>query len=188
MPRAQPSARRQHPRGGRGGTVKSVAVIGASLAGLSAARALRAQGFDGELTDRRRRDAAALRPSAAVEGVSGRRRRRGRPRAGSRRRGPATPNWLLGVHATELDTAAGAVVLDDGTHDPCRWRRHRHRRAGARSGPAAEAPGRCARAAHHRRRDRPARRAAPGRAAGGHRRRVHRRRGRVDRNANWAWT
>ena len=30
--------------------MKSVAVIGASLAGLSAARALRAQGFDGELT------------------------------------------------------------------------------------------------------------------------------------------
>ena len=30
--------------------MKSVAVIGASLAGLSAARALRDQGFDGELT------------------------------------------------------------------------------------------------------------------------------------------
>ena len=30
--------------------MKSIAVIGASLAGLSAARALRAQGFDGELT------------------------------------------------------------------------------------------------------------------------------------------
>ena len=30
--------------------MKSVAVIGASLAGLSAARALRGQGFDGELT------------------------------------------------------------------------------------------------------------------------------------------
>jgi len=30
--------------------VKSVAVVGASLAGWSAARALRAAGFDGELT------------------------------------------------------------------------------------------------------------------------------------------
>lgn len=30
--------------------MKSVAVVGASLAGLSAARALRAQGFDGRLT------------------------------------------------------------------------------------------------------------------------------------------
>ena len=52
--------------------MKSVAVVGASLAGLSAARALRAQGFDGELTivgDEARRPYD--RPTA-VEGVSGR--------------------------------------------------------------------------------------------------------------------
>src|SRR5215212_9217406 len=111
---AQPPPRRHHPCGRRGGTVKSVAVIGASLAGLSAARALRAQGYDGELTivgaeARRPYD----RPPLSKEFL-----------AGDIGEGDLAlelddenldARWLLGVHATGLDAGAGAVVLDDGT-------------------------------------------------------------------------
>jgi NADPH-dependent 2,4-dienoyl-CoA reductase/sulfur reductase-like enzyme len=94
--------------------VRSVAVIGASLAGLSAARALRRQGFDGELTivgaeARRPYD----RPPLSKEFL-----------AGDIGEGDLAlelddenldARWLLGVHATGLDAGAGAVVLDDGT-------------------------------------------------------------------------
>ena len=94
--------------------MKSVAVIGASLAGLSAARALRAQGFDGELTivgaeQHRPYD----RPPLSKEFLAG-------------DIGEAAlaleaddddlnAEWLLGVHATRLDAGATAVALDDGT-------------------------------------------------------------------------
>jgi NADPH-dependent 2,4-dienoyl-CoA reductase/sulfur reductase-like enzyme len=94
--------------------VRSVAVIGASLAGLSAARALRRQGFDGELTivgaeARRPYD----RPPLSKEFL-----------AGDICEADLTlelddenldARWLLGVHATGLDTGRGAVALDDGT-------------------------------------------------------------------------
>lgn len=94
--------------------MRSVAVIGASLAGLSAARALRRQGFDGELTivgaeARRPYD----RPPLSKEFL-----------AGEIDEGELAlelddenlaARWLLGVHATGLDTGTGAVALDDGT-------------------------------------------------------------------------
>src|SRR5690349_6517873 len=53
--RAYPSGRgdRRHDlrrAAGRSRTVRSIAIVGAGLAGLSAARAARAQGFDGALT------------------------------------------------------------------------------------------------------------------------------------------
>jgi NADPH-dependent 2,4-dienoyl-CoA reductase/sulfur reductase-like enzyme len=94
--------------------VRSVAVVGASLAGLSAARALRRQGFDGELTivgaeARRPYD----RPPLSKEFL-----------AGDIGEGDLAlelddenldARWLLGVQATGLDAGAGAVVLDDGT-------------------------------------------------------------------------
>ena len=94
--------------------MRSVAVIGASLAGLSAARALRRQGFDGELTivgaeARRPYD----RPPLSKEFL-----------AGDIGEGDLAlelddedldARWLLGVHATGLDAGAGAVALDDGT-------------------------------------------------------------------------
>jgi NADPH-dependent 2,4-dienoyl-CoA reductase/sulfur reductase-like enzyme len=94
--------------------VKSVAVIGASLAGLSAARALRAQGFDGELTvvggeERRPYD----RPPLSKEFLAG--------DIGEHALAleadddDLNARWLLGVHATRLDATAGAVQLDDGT-------------------------------------------------------------------------
>jgi NADPH-dependent 2,4-dienoyl-CoA reductase/sulfur reductase-like enzyme len=94
--------------------VKSVAVVGASLAGLSAARALRAQGFDGELTivgaeTRRPYD----RPPLSKEFLAG--------DVGEDALALEADDddlkaqWLIGVHATRLDAAAGAVHLDDGT-------------------------------------------------------------------------
>ena len=94
--------------------MKSVAVIGASLAGLSAARALRGQGFDGELTivggeARRPYD----RPPLSKEFLAG--------DVGEDALALETDDedldagWLLGVHATRLDAADGAVVLDNGT-------------------------------------------------------------------------
>ncbi len=94
--------------------MRSVAVIGASLAGLSAARALRRQGFDGGLTiigaeAHRPYD----RPPLSKEFL-----------AGDIGEGELAlelddenldARWLLGVHATGLDAGAGTVALDDGT-------------------------------------------------------------------------
>jgi NADPH-dependent 2,4-dienoyl-CoA reductase/sulfur reductase-like enzyme len=94
--------------------VKSVAVVGASLAGLSAARALRAQGFDGELTivgaeERRPYD----RPPLSKEFLAG---DIGEDAlALEADDDDLNARWLLGVHATRLDAGAGAVQLDDGT-------------------------------------------------------------------------
>jgi NADPH-dependent 2,4-dienoyl-CoA reductase/sulfur reductase-like enzyme len=94
--------------------VKSVAVIGASLAGLSAARALRGQGFDGELTivggeERRPYD----RPPLSKEFLAG---DIGEDAlALEAEDDDLNAQWLLGVHATRLDAAAGAVHLDNGT-------------------------------------------------------------------------
>jgi NADPH-dependent 2,4-dienoyl-CoA reductase/sulfur reductase-like enzyme len=94
--------------------VKSVAVIGASLAGLSAARALRTQGFEGELTivgDEARRPYD--RPPLSKEFLAG--------AVGEDALTLETDDedldarWLLGARATRLDAAAGAVHLDDGT-------------------------------------------------------------------------
>src|SRR5215212_10440858 len=108
---AQPPPRRHHPCGRRGGTVKSVAVIGASLAGLSAARALRAQGYDGELTivggeARRPYD----RPPLSKEFLAG---DIGEDAlALEAEDDDLGAQWLLGVHATRLDAAQGAVHLD----------------------------------------------------------------------------
>ena len=94
--------------------MKSVAVIGASLAGLSAARALRAQGFDGALT--------IVGDEARGPTTARRCRRSSWPETSARTTSRSKPttricdvNWLIGVHATRLDAAAGAVVLDDGT-------------------------------------------------------------------------
>lgn len=94
--------------------MKSVVVIGASLAGLSAARALRAQGFDGELTivgDEERRPYD--RPPLSKEFLAG--------LVGEDTLAletddeDLTARWRLGLRATRLDAAAGAVTLDDGT-------------------------------------------------------------------------
>ena len=94
--------------------MKSVAVIGASLAGLSAARALRAQGFDGDLTivgDEKRRPYD--RPPLSKEFLAG--------LVDEDTLALETDDedldarWLLGVRANRLDAAERAVHLDDGT-------------------------------------------------------------------------
>ena len=101
-------------RAPQGGSVRSVAVVGASLAGLSAARALRRQGFDGELTivgaeARRPYD----RPPLSKEFLAGDICESDLALEGDDDNIDA--RWLLGVHATRLDTGGGAIALDDGT-------------------------------------------------------------------------
>ncbi|HTI74784.1 MAG TPA: NAD(P)/FAD-dependent oxidoreductase, partial [Mycobacterium sp.] len=94
--------------------MKSIAVIGASLAGLSAARALRAQGFDGDLTvvggeERRPYD----RPPLSKEFLTG---DIGEDAlALEADDDDLNAEWLLGVHATHLDANTADVQLDDGT-------------------------------------------------------------------------
>ena len=93
--------------------MKSIAVIGASLAGLSAARALRAQGFDGDLTviggeQRRPYD----RPPLSKEFLTG---DIGEDALTLEAEDDnLNAEWLLGVHATHLDASAAAVQLDNG--------------------------------------------------------------------------
>jgi NADPH-dependent 2,4-dienoyl-CoA reductase/sulfur reductase-like enzyme len=93
--------------------VKSVAVIGASLAGLSAARALRAQGFDGDLTiigDEERRPYD--RPPLSKEFLAGDIGEDALVLEADD--DDLNAEWLLGVKATHLDTSAAAVYLDNG--------------------------------------------------------------------------
>ena len=95
--------------------MKHVAVIGASLAGLSAARALRAQGFEGRVDDSRRRRSTG--PTTV------RRCRRncwpGRSPSTNWRSSATTricgADWRLGVRAERLEIAAGLLDLDDGS-------------------------------------------------------------------------
>ena len=93
--------------------MKSIAVIGASLAGLSAARALRAQGFAGDLTvvggeQQRPYD----RPPLSKEFLTG---DIGEDAlALEADDDDLNAEWLLGVHATRLDGSAAAVQLDNG--------------------------------------------------------------------------
>ncbi|MFG1931941.1 NAD(P)/FAD-dependent oxidoreductase [Mycobacterium sp. NPDC048908] len=93
--------------------MKTVAVIGGSLAGLSAARALRAQGFDGGLTivggeERRPYD----RPPLSKEFLAG---DIGEDALALEAEDDnLDAQWTLGAHATRLDPTAGAVHLDNG--------------------------------------------------------------------------
>jgi NADPH-dependent 2,4-dienoyl-CoA reductase/sulfur reductase-like enzyme len=94
--------------------VKSVAVIGASLAGLSAARALRAQGFDGELTlvggeANRPYDRPPLSKEFLAGGVGE------DALALESDDDDLRATWMLGIHAVGLDPSGRAVALDDGT-------------------------------------------------------------------------
>ena len=94
--------------------MKRIAVIGASLAGLSAARALRAQGFDGELTvvggeSRRPYDRPPLSKEFLAGDVTA------EDLALESDTDDLQAQWLLGAHASALDPAARSVRLDDGT-------------------------------------------------------------------------
>ncbi|WP_406273937.1 FAD-dependent oxidoreductase [Nocardia sp. NBC_00881] len=94
--------------------MRTIAVIGASLAGLSAARALRAQGFDGELTvvgaeAHRPYD----RPPLSKEFLAG--QIDADTLALELDDENLCARWVLGTHATRIDAAGGAVELEDGT-------------------------------------------------------------------------
>jgi NADPH-dependent 2,4-dienoyl-CoA reductase/sulfur reductase-like enzyme len=94
--------------------VKHVAIIGASLAGLSAARALRSQGFDGRVTvvgDEARRPYD--RPPLSKEFLAGDMTEA--DLALEDEDDDLQADWLLGATATGLDIASGAVELADGT-------------------------------------------------------------------------
>jgi NADPH-dependent 2,4-dienoyl-CoA reductase/sulfur reductase-like enzyme len=94
--------------------VRSVAVVGASLAGWSAARALRAQGFDGALTvigaeAHRPYD----RPPLSKEFLAGQVDAAGLALESDDE--DLAASWRLGVSVAGLDAAAGAVTLEDGS-------------------------------------------------------------------------
>jgi NADPH-dependent 2,4-dienoyl-CoA reductase/sulfur reductase-like enzyme len=93
--------------------VKHVAIIGASLAGLSAARALRSQGFDGRVTvvgDETRRPYD--RPPLSKEFLAGEMTETDLALEDD---DDLRAEWLFGVAATKLDASCGAVELADGT-------------------------------------------------------------------------
>jgi NADPH-dependent 2,4-dienoyl-CoA reductase/sulfur reductase-like enzyme len=93
--------------------VKHVAVVGASLAGVSAARALRRQGFDGTLTivgaeNHRPYD----RPPLSKEFLAGAVTAADLTLEAEDE--DLSAEWRLGVGATRLDVAAGRIELADG--------------------------------------------------------------------------
>ena len=92
--------------------MRHVAVIGASLAGLSSARALRARGFDGRLTvigeeSRRPYD----RPPLSKEFLAGVMTESDLALEDD---DDLEADWLIGVDATRLDCASSAIELRDG--------------------------------------------------------------------------
>lgn len=94
--------------------VRRVTVVGASLAGLYAAQALRSQGYDGELVvvgDERQRPYD--RPPLSKEFLAGR-----IDESALHLESPEDDDlgarWLLGSRAAGLDPASHTVVLDDG--------------------------------------------------------------------------
>ncbi|WP_068273068.1 NAD(P)/FAD-dependent oxidoreductase [Aldersonia kunmingensis] len=95
--------------------MKRIAVVGASLAGLSAARALRAQGFDGELAvvgDESRRPYD--RPPLSKEFLAGTMTEADLALEDSDD-DELRLNWMLGAAATGLDAHTGTVELADGS-------------------------------------------------------------------------
>lgn len=94
--------------------MKHVAIVGASLAGLSAARALRAQGFDGRLSiigDEARRPYD--RPPLSKEFLAGSMCEADLALEADDE--DLQADWLLGETAISLDTASGAVELAQGS-------------------------------------------------------------------------
>jgi 3-phenylpropionate/trans-cinnamate dioxygenase ferredoxin reductase subunit len=100
--------------------VRTIVIVGASLAGLHAAEALRAEGFDGRLVivgdeshrpyDRPPLSKAFLLGASAVEDL------RLRP---PEHEHALDAEWLLGLRAVALDPRDRAVELSDGTRIVC---------------------------------------------------------------------
>lgn len=95
--------------------MKSVVVIGASLAGLYAARALRAEGFDGRLVivgDESHRPYD--RPPLSKDLLTGTTSPDRLALADAEEIAELDAEWLLGTEATGLDTGGRTVLLDGG--------------------------------------------------------------------------
>ena len=159
--------------------MQTLAIVGASLAGLSAARAARAQGFTGRLIiigDEQHRpyDRPPLSKDFLLGTVTA------EDLFLESDADELEAEWLLGTEAASLDAvladhpAEGRPRRAGGRH------RHRHRREGA----AAAHPGRaeqCVHPAHPRRRPEPCPRTGARQQDGRHRCRLHRRGGSLRR-------
>ncbi|MCP3801494.1 NAD(P)/FAD-dependent oxidoreductase [Allokutzneria sp. A3M-2-11 16] len=96
--------------------MKTITVVGASLAGLSAARELRAQGFDGRLVIVGEEPHQPYdRPPLSKDFLLGRAEEADLALTDAAERAALEAEWMLGVHANGLDTGAGEVLLDNGT-------------------------------------------------------------------------
>ncbi|WP_328741631.1 FAD-dependent oxidoreductase [Streptomyces caniferus] len=95
--------------------MKSVAVIGASLAGLYAARSLRSQGFDGRLVIVGDECHGPYdRPPLSKDFLTGTTDPGQLALADAEEIAELDAEWLLGTRATGLDTGARTVLLDGG--------------------------------------------------------------------------
>ena len=159
--------------------MRRVVIVGASLAGLRAAQAARAGGFDGELVVVGEERSPAVHAAAAVEGAAGRRARGGSRRCS--RRDTFDAQWRLGVSATSLDRARRRVVLSDGDELAVRPADPRDRLPRATLARRRRRTGRRPRPAQPRRRARAAGRARAPPARRDRGRGLHRLRGRPDR-------
>ncbi|HEX4221506.1 MAG TPA: FAD-dependent oxidoreductase, partial [Pseudonocardiaceae bacterium] len=95
--------------------MKSIAIVGASLAGLRSAEALRQQGFDGRLTVLgAERHLPYDRPPLSKDFLLGKVDETALELAESEDYAELAAEWRLGVWAERLDSAGGRVVLSDG--------------------------------------------------------------------------
>ncbi|HCA85795.1 MAG TPA: FAD-dependent oxidoreductase [Streptomyces sp.] len=96
-----------------------MAIVGASLAGLYSAHALRDQGYDGRLViigDEAHRPYD--RPPLSKDFLTGAVDEGGLALADAEEEAELEAEWLLGVHARGLDAGGGAIRLDDGRTVP----------------------------------------------------------------------
>ncbi|SDN66172.1 NAD(P)/FAD-dependent oxidoreductase [Allokutzneria albata] len=95
--------------------MKTITVVGASLAGLTAARQLRAQGFDGRLVIVGEEPHQPYdRPPLSKDFLLGRAEEADLALTDATERASLEAEWMLGVHAIGLDHSAGEVMLDNG--------------------------------------------------------------------------
>lgn len=96
--------------------MKTIAVVGASLAGLRSAQALRAQGFDGRLVVIGDEEHLPYnRPPLSKDFLAGTAARESLALADDEDLAALDARWHLGVRAERLDAATRRIVLDDGT-------------------------------------------------------------------------
>ncbi|HEX3782820.1 MAG TPA: FAD-dependent oxidoreductase [Pseudonocardiaceae bacterium] len=96
--------------------MRSVAIVGASLAGLRSAEALRQQGFDGRITViGAERQLPYDRPPLSKDFLLGTVEQAGLALAEDEDYATLAADWRLGVRAERLDAAGGRLLLSDGS-------------------------------------------------------------------------